>query len=534
MSYINSDYTQFTSNLVEDLTSRLHSAYCREDALTDYEKMEALNGTAGRAAAYDQRKWDLVKKLKTCGCGCDQHTSAKELKKMIDSLPNREALEVELYRELYRVYSQFPSASDFMARLVRRLADPDLVSDSIRLTIVKQFIRYTKFSTLAVKDLVISFCNQDHPDVDTSKFNDEDVIRYADERIFDVLNKSLSRDERRRYALIRLADDLAGGKFRMGGKTKTDLYTFAFAFKMTAFTGRPGEKRDQERDLEKNLFRDFYSDNLLRYATEDFLGNAAAYEQEPSGEGINYKNFAEVIYLYYLNKTDSNPRKRLTAANKCIDRCVARILQSGPAQRPDDLDEPRYTRYYHDQFLQKVCDLSEKELEDFICANYEFPDDLGQIAKISAEAQRRTAAQVYDEILAQVLDNTTAEELSQVDYGVDANSIMDEYASDEKFTVLMEQLNKMLTIRLVDYPVSGTPAGEKVTRTGLIALYAYHYLSMGWAKGLSMPRLLKNFRTMIDPLLERSRFQPISEKNVFDIFTVMVIYHVENHITPLA
>lgn len=538
MSYINSDFTQFTASLVEDLTSRMHSAYCREDALGDYQRVSEAVTSSGHTSTYEHLKWELVKKLRQCGFSCDRNTHLDVLKGMVYQLPDRETLASELYGELYETCRQFPTASDFMERLVRRLADPDLVCDSVRLTIVKQFVRHTNYGTLAVKKLTASLLQQDQGLDAPPELGKEDVLRHADERIFGVLDLPMTRDQRRGYMLLRLADDLAGGKFRTGGKTKTDLYTFAFAFNMTVFTGRPGEVPDEDRDLEKNLFRDFYCDNLLRYASEEFMDNAAAYEQEPTGEGINYKNFAEVIYLYYLSRQDMNPRKRLTTANNKIDECVSIIRarrKEGISQPTQQEEAPRYTRYYHNQFLQKVCDLSEQELTAFICENYRFPEDLDQIANITAESQRVSAARVYEERLAQIMarPGNSPEKLEEVDYGLDLPLAMAEYEDDEQFTALIEKLNQMLRIRFTALPVAGTPAEGKITRTHLIALLVYQYLDMGWAKGMSMPRLLNNFRNMADPLLTQARFQPICEKNIFDMFALLAVYFLANHTAPL-
>lgn len=535
MNYINSDFTQFTATLVEDMTSRMHSAYCREEGLEDYQRvMDAITPT-GYASTYNHLKKTLVDNLRKCGYQCGRTTSLDELNKMVHQLPDRETLASELYGELYENFRQFPTAADFMQRLVRRLADPDLVCDSVRLTIVKQFCRHTNYGTLIVKKLTAALRKQDLGLESPPDLSKEDVLRYADERIFEILKMPMDRDAAHKFKLLRLADDLAGGKFRTGGKTKNDLYMFAFAFGMTVFTGEPGTQPDEARDLEKNLFRDFYCDNLLRYATDDFLDNAAAFEQEPTGEGINYKNFAEVIYLYYLNRKDMNPRKRLTTASNKIDECVSiiRTRRSGLADPGPDSGERRYTSYYQNQFLQKVCALGEDELTSFICANYQFPEDLDLIANITAESQRRSAALVYEQLLEQVLELTTSEDLSDVNYDLDLDRAMAPYEDDEQFTALIERLNQMLRIRWCTLPITATPAAEKITRTHLMALLVHQYRLLGWAKGMNLPRLLKNFRNMADPLLVQARFQPVCEKNIFDMFAIMAIYYLENHTAPL-
>ena len=100
--------------------------------------------------------------------------------------------------------------------------------------------------------------------------------------------------------LLGMCNDLAAGNFRVNGRTKVYLYYFAFMFDMTL----PLEGRvcEPERDIVKNLFQDFYNDNFMRLLSTEYADskNSFSIEKEPTGEGINYKSFVEMIYLYYL------------------------------------------------------------------------------------------------------------------------------------------------------------------------------------------------------------------------------------------
>lgn len=526
------DITPNTIHLVEDLTSRFTSAYCRDDAWADYERMSAAVTASGRSSSYNHRKNELVKKINACGLSCSMQTSPEELKKLINRMPTREELEADLYDALFEIYAQFPSAGDFMARLVRRLADADLREDPVRLAIVKQFYRHSNHGIQAVKKLVIARLNRQQPELDTDSMDREDILSHITEDIFHVLDLNLSADEWEKYELIQLADDLASGKFRTSGKTKRFLYLLAMVLGMRAYDSPADEDYDETLDVEKNLFRDYYNDNLLRYITDDYSSNASAYEREPSGEGINYKNYAEVIYLYYLNRPGMNPRQKITAAKGMIDKCTKRARKEHLLRSPDEA--PReYTQYYQQQFLREVCALKPEELEDYICRNYVFPDTLDKLGPMMAESQHRSASQVYDRVLAKVLEHTSAEELAELSYDLDLTLAMSNYDEDSPFTALMTKLNELLSIRWTEYPVSGTDAESKLTRTHLLSLCAYDFRCKGLAKGLSLPRLLQSFRTMTDPLLEEARFQKISEKNVFDMFTVIALFHQENYNPPL-
>ena len=527
------DITPNTIHLVEDFTSRFAAAYCRDDAWSDYERMVSAVTASGRSSSYNHRKLDLIKKLNACGIDCTMQTPQDDLRRLIARMPLREEMETRLYEALFELYNQFPSASDFMARLVRRLADPDFREDPVRLAIVKQFCRHSNHGTLAVKKLVIARLNRENPDAPVEDLDREGVIANLTEDIFHVLDLNMSADEWEKYELIQLADDLASGKFRTYGKTKRFLYLFAMVFHMRAYDSPTDPDYDPNLDVEKNLFRDYYNDNLLRYITEDYSTNAAAYEREPSGEGINYKNYAEVIYLYYLNRPGLNPRQRITAAKGMIDKCTRRARKEH-LLRPVEETPREYSEYYQRQFLSEVCALKPEALEDYICRNYVFPDTLDKMGPMMAESQHRSAALVYDRVLARVLEGDVPEDLVGLDYGLDLSIAMSKFEDDSPFATLMTKLNELLAIRWTDYPISGSEQESKLTRTHLLALCVYDFKSNGLAYGLSLPQLLRTFRTMVDPLLEEARFQKLSEKNVFDMFAVVALYHLENNIPPIA
>ena len=302
-------------------------------------------------------------------------------------------------------------------------------------------------------------------------------------------------------------------------------------FGMRSYASPLDPDYDAALDVEKNLFRDFYADNLLRYITQDYLTNASAYEREPSGEGINYKNFAEVIYLYYLNRQDLIPRKKVTEAKAMIDRCAKRARKEHLLTSPEE--SPReYTEFYHRQFLADVCALTPDKLEDYICSNYVFPSNLDKLGAMMAESQHRSAAAVYDRVLGSVLERTDPETLAEINYDLDITLAMEEYEEDVPFSSLITKLNEILTIRFTDYPVSGTENESKITRTALLVLCAWDFQSKGLAKDLSLPQLLSSFRLMIDPLLEEARFQKLSETNILDMFIVVAMYHQENYNPP--
>lgn len=203
-----------------------------------------------------------------------------------------------------------------------------------------------------------------------------DVI-YAqyNQAIKDARKKKQNELESRK--LLQICDDLASAKFRTNGKTKLDLYYFALVFDMTV--ARRGEEPDQMRDVEKNLFHDYYTDNTLRFLEDAYrdpdLNWAIQYEKEPTGEGINYKNYLEAILLYFICKKDLKltPGQRIDKAMEVTRQCIslARERKANKQVLPTDVsaDWSDLTGQFQDLF-DILLEKTPKELPDFIVSNY--------------------------------------------------------------------------------------------------------------------------------------------------------------------
>ena len=161
------------------------------------------------------------------------------------------------------------------------------------------------------------------------KPKESDVLSELDDGIFEFL-ESASKSQKKpdgKYGLIKTADDLASGKFRMGGATKKSLYLFAMVFDMTYYTGSDVERFDPSTDVEYNLFKKYYTNNLMRFITEAYQKNLSEYEIDPSGQGINYKNFAEMVYLYYISRPLDHA-EQIKASSTMIEEIIPRSTEN--------------------------------------------------------------------------------------------------------------------------------------------------------------------------------------------------------------
>ena len=208
--------------------------------------------------------------------------------------------------------------------------------------------------------------------------------------------------------LLAMCNDLAEGNFRVTGKTKVYLYYFAFMFGMTL--PLEGKECPDEKNLAKNLFQDFYCDNLLRTLEGIYVDESkkTQIEKEPTGEGINYKNFAEAIYLYYLCRDDLAmcPGEKIDAAEAAIVKCVQ--LAKSVQKKEDPSEEWRkksqeHTAVYRDHFLTGLLNKTPDEVPDYIVENYiVIPENKKNPQRIQIESEERTAKQSMIELIEQL------------------------------------------------------------------------------------------------------------------------------------
>ena len=575
------EYTLNMENIFHGKLSELKSYYCREDfelALADYDH-----------APKDAKSFRMRDVSRLCNArGIDAETLITD-RSILKSIPTRSEMQDELLQSFYDMYSKSPATSDFMERIVRRLA-PEYASDTVRVAILKKFVvgagdNFKRFHTSQIwewakkqlnkaetatygtlseeekRNLLLSKIDDsifehesvEMTDIDILKLiidriikyqNDEtlafeeielsertrgllagmlsvdendineDVINYlqmlcyrikASEEAFSELVSSLENDFRNQlktikrvsktgkegtaadlykqakkdalkakkkdaakkkdidFELIEMCNDLAVGNFRVNGKTKVYLYYFAFMFDMTVSLN--GKECEPERDIVKNLFHDFYNDNLLRILSADYTDskNATSIEKEPTGEGINYKNFVEMIYIYFLCRDDLNmsPGERIDKAEEIIDECVKRSKKEGQSASQNI---GVHTDVYRDLHINVLLNKEVDMIADYILAKYQIysPDNKG-IARIMVASEENTAFDLITEIMDDI-DGTrtdidlfdisqrsdlTKEIKDDIAYNLDAvfdwkvKSLLEEkYADDEAFLKVLNEIDK--------------------------------------------------------------------------------------------
>jgi len=340
-------------------------------------------------------------------------------------LPDRDQLEEKIIRLLFEKFEGYVSPSEYMKKIVDRCANPEdhWEKDPLRLRILKQFVKYggclayktsegcasgkTKKVVMYGGDSAIRRYLSGKSKAEGIRFRSfTDQADLLEDDIFDLLNvddirsmvksgvistakgKDQIKDRRKKYGLLKLADDLAGGHFRTQGATKKGLYLFALVYNMTyVYPDGLGTIVDPDTDIEINLFEKYYGNNLMRFLNEsgDDSSQNGEFDLNPTGQGINYKNFAEMIYLYYISKgrmeDDDYTPEKIQDKIRRSDEMITRIRnrQAGkPVPEDRDRDMASSVTVYFRNLAQpdtgrtgSIFQRSEKEFEEFLIRHYD-------------------------------------------------------------------------------------------------------------------------------------------------------------------
>lgn len=562
---------------VNEIKNEFQAAHYQQEAERKYNKMMIVR----HKSAYSHRKQELLDLFTESGIRCDEDMTDEELFALIRRLPQQEEMEALLLEKLHKIYKEFPVSSNYMERIVRRLCDPDFRDETVRVAIVKQFMRYTDYETgdfkrrrgkavelvkqikgeSAIEKVFVEKANV----ADKYERYREAMISLFDETVFDLYDvtySTLNKDAKEKFNLLKLADGLANGKFWMNFGTRRDLYLFAIAFNMRAYPDKTVDDYNKDLDIEEKLFFDFYADNLLRSLTV----NPGTEEREPSGEGINYKNFAEIIYLYYLNNNQLQPGEKIKRADKTIEECIRKVEER--EKKCNDMTTVRLrvdnagkedTNSYKEFYYSEVMQLDETLLADYIVNHYEIPKDARYGSRIAVANEEITATKKYKELREKLLvlleDDRRLTEIFMPEIDVKETlgegsrigiemqdieetlcSVNKELGNDKDFVKILTVLDNRLKIDVHnDAILKGT---ERMTRTRLIALHYLNYINemadeetihQGGAQafageGKSLSEIYDDFVNRVDPDLEEARYQKISPKNIYDMFVIFMLY----------
>jgi hypothetical protein len=576
----NGTITRRMDSVLNDLENEFKSLYTIADFQREFNALKAAGNKSNRPSVLAK----LFVMFDSCGIKYEKDQDATYYANLIrnSNIPDTSEIVVRMFNALFKLYREYPSPEDYMKRIVdrmtleRRKAGVDQwQEDTLRIRILKQFIKYGEYLVAAefggrktIQDYV--------KDKIGRKPSDEDVIESIDDRVFDGLENADKGQKRPdgKYGLLKVADDLATGKFRTGGATKKQLYLFAMVYGMTYYSENSDQIFIPESDIEKNLFRDYYTNNLMRFISDTYKDESSKSKYvNPSGQGINYKNFAEMIYLYYI-AGDHTPQDKVRLSHEMIERVKGNEFKSG---KPSVLPAEKGTQYFRAKFFgdpnegdlysEDILRLPEEEFERFICDNYDcdiYETKEGtadqKVSELQLSSEQNTAYENYKLILQDLSDLGVP--LDSCNYGLSFADVAayieygNEYMCDRRPDIDREQFNEFVELlkkineflgythkearSKLDVKKERTEPLKKkikaldvsspsdITRTSMIVAYYYYfnayYEDEEDEKMMNFEELFGDFKKGVDEILEKSYYQPLSGKNIFDVLVVFSSY----------
>ena len=359
------------------------------DGRGDEERKIVKMLIAGKATGYAEKYGNAP----LCADKTDEKSvneAAEKYEMCARELPRAAELDKLFEERIFDIYKSCKSSADYMTRLVKRrirILNPQLERecDTVRVLILKQFLRAAEFpKTTCMSRAMRDYVYETTGTARAGKKETINTIATVSDNIFDKLKempveKEAKKVFREKWDPLIWANDIASGTFGEQQTTRDKLYIFAIVFEMTYYK----VTNEESDDIQENLFYNYYEDNLLNSL-------AGGVEKEPTGHGINFKNFAEIIYLYYIHKEGMTAAEKLKAAKKMIARCKTENAALIDVQTDRHMEK---NTFFYEPLARRAMNCTEEQLPEFICKNY----ICGQkgVNVIRVNSGNKTAAEVY-------------------------------------------------------------------------------------------------------------------------------------------
>lgn len=301
---------------------------------------------------------DLASMLNAAGVKCEYEKPISYYEKLIDgmNLSENEDFDQKVMDLLYRKCSEYPGPETFMRRIVNSLDSASDPEASVRLRIFRRFME-----TVNVPENEKNFAPSL---IDTDPYEIE-------ESMIDPLNPQFSSacDYGR---LAQMADCLASGKFVSENVIKEALFLLAFAYGMQYYEDASDAQYDVARDVEKNLFADYYCDNLVRYMGEEGENKGGISVKEPDGMALDPKNLVDVLFIYCLNRKDFSPKEKTAFFYSTVNSVKEKWDKANKYNEEGlgNFGKEKDTKESQRSVAEVVLNLAPSDLEDYLLENY--------------------------------------------------------------------------------------------------------------------------------------------------------------------
>ena len=542
---MNGQYTSNITNRMDLVESKIESSFTDLFCQADFDiKIREAN-----EAKPDRRPFvlkELVKMLKDIGVECESGKDLEYYNNLVDTLVG-DAINAKMLSYLENLYANYPRPDEFMERIVNRLDPATQGSSSLQMRILKRFMATVNVpASVEVENkdgkLMKKNCNPYYA-AKLRKLNTADI----DEAVF-----AMPEYNGQKKNLIKASYNLAKGIFVSPAMSKETLFLFAFAYDMRYYPSKASGDYCAEKDVVKNLFEDFYCDNLARYIYMEDGGVSGNSDVEPSGVGLNLKNFVDVTFIYYLNQNltaSEKVSKFYQMLNSVKEAWNQKHEQSLVNKQPY---EDKLTTKYVSELLSCALGLEENAFKNYLLENYycdvRCANKNGTLQNTGffefAVAVNSPYEQYCDIIdgIKTLLGHPNEVDFSKIDR--EAKAYVCELEQNipvcegfcqisSQFASVFENIQK----RLNPYDALAVTDSSKMTRTKLIAAYYHYYCILNDADSnngnywKSFKAVYDDMTSCLNPYLVDAGYQELSSKNLYDVFVIFLAYCSINNIT---
>ena len=133
--------TRRLSSTFNELDNQFKALYSKSDFNYVINRLKKFENKSNRASILAE----LFDMFKSCGIKYEKDKENKYYENLVSTIkvPKFSEVEKKIMKTLFEKYKEYPSPKDYMKRIVDRLEiDDDWKNDTLRLRILKQFIKY--------------------------------------------------------------------------------------------------------------------------------------------------------------------------------------------------------------------------------------------------------------------------------------------------------------------------------------------------------------------------------------------------------
>lgn len=465
------------------------------------------------------------------------------------NIPDPKEMKHQVYESFFRefVENPYPLPEEYIERIVNGKISPEWNQDTLRLKILKVFLRDAAalegagYKSLYLKQFV-------KKKTEMKNLLAQDIIRYLDDSIFDVLKNADHQQCRKsgRFGLLKISDDLAHGKFGNANVVREEIYLFAIVFELMYFTGNQEEivtEEDKARDIEKVMFGDYYANNIMRYisAGHEYIKSGGE-QQNPTGKGINYKNYMEAIFLYFLRRWDMGIEEKIFEIYKMADEVYIGFKERKEHSLYSENDILNKTQYYKDVFRESVLETKE-EFKEFLISNYDCSLPPETTPVFSIEAEQNTALEEYMKLIEDADDYGVWDEnfekwtLAFLTDEMDVDRIKEIHDNQKKGEVDFANIDDKTKFDLLLYEVNKDICKKKskseldrkiISRSDILRLFYQLYINMNdidyYGTINSFSEVYDDFSDLANQHLRNALLRPINGRDLYDLILIYSAY----------